>query len=103
MRILGIDPGSISTGFGVIDADRGRLMLIEHGSISTRRGCDLPDRLQQIHDGLLSVIARTSPPAVAVDTPFAGQNMKSRVELAHARGASLLAIRRADLAVLDYA
>ena len=102
MRILGIDPGSISTGFGVIDADRGRLMLIEHGSISTRRGCDLPDRLQQIHDGLLSVIARTSPAAVAVETPFAGQNMKSLIQLAHARGVILLAIRAANLSFFEY-
>ncbi len=102
MRILGVDPGSITTGFGVIDSDRGRLLLIEHGSISTRRGASLADRLCQIHDALLSVIARTSPAAVAVETPFAGQNMKSLIQLAHARGVILLAARSAHLEVFEY-
>jgi len=102
MRILGIDPGSITTGFGVIDADRGRLLLIDQGSITTGRRAELADRLREIHDGLLSVIARTSPAAVAVETPFAGQNMKSLIQLAHARGVILLAARTAGLAVFEY-
>jgi len=103
MRILGVDPGSITTGFGVIDSERGHLLLIEQGSIATARGADLADRLWQIHDGLLSVIARTSPVAVAVETPFAGQNMKSLIQLAHARGVILLAARSAQLEVFEYA
>ncbi len=103
MRILGVDPGSITTGFGVIDSDRGKLLLIEQGSISSSRGTDLPERLRQIHDGLLSVIARTSPGAVAVETPFAGQNMKSLIQLAHARGVILLAARAAGLPIFEYA
>ena len=103
MRILGVDPGSITTGFGVIDSDRGKLLLIEQGSIATTRGAELADRLWQIHDGLLSVIARTSPVAVAVETPFAGQNMKSLIQLAHARGVILLAARTAQLEVFEYA
>ena len=102
MRILGIDPGSISTGFGVIDADRGRLVLVEQGSINTSRRAELADRLQQIHEGLLKVIERTLPGAVAVETPFAGQNMKSLIQLAHARGVILLAVRSANLSVFEY-
>src|SRR6266849_2558203 len=102
VRILGIDPGSITTGFGVIDADRGRLVLVELGSINTPRRAELADRLQQIHDGLLSVIARTTPAAVAVETPFAGQNMKSLIQLAHARGVILLAPRSVKSAVVGY-
>ena len=103
MRILGVDPGSITTGFGVIDSDRGKLVLVEQGSISTARGAELADRLWQIHEGLLGVIARSSPAAVAVETPFAGQNMKSLIQLAHARGVVLLAARSAQLPVFEYA
>ena len=103
MRILGVDPGSITTGFGVIESDRGKLLLIEQGSITTARNSDLADRLCQIHDGLLAVIARTLPAAVAVETPFAGQNMKSLIQLAHARGVILLAARAATLPVYEYA
>ena len=59
VRILGIDPGSLNTGFGVIDYERGKLALVEQGTIATRRGAELPERLAMIHDGLCEVIART--------------------------------------------
>lgn len=102
MRILGVDPGSITTGFGVIDADGGRLLLVEHGTIRTPRAAELPARLWEIHEKLLSVIERTSPSAVAVEAPFAGQNVKSLIQLAHARGVVLLAAHSAGLPLFEY-
>ena len=102
MRILGIDPGSVTTGFGVIDYERGRLALVEHGSIGTRRGAELPERLAEIHERLLEVIARTRPAAAAIETPFAGRNVKSLIQLAHARGVILLAARSAAIEVFEY-
>jgi crossover junction endodeoxyribonuclease RuvC len=103
VRILGVDPGSIITGFGVIDYERGRLALVEQGAIGTRRGAELAERLQKIHEELLAVIARTRPEAVAVETPFAGHNIKSLVQLAHARGVILLAAQSARLDIYEYA
>jgi crossover junction endodeoxyribonuclease RuvC len=103
VRILGVDPGSVTTGFGVIDYDRGRLVLVEQGTIATQRGTELADRLCRIHEELTLVIARTMPAVVAVETPFAGQNMKSLIQLSHARGVILLAARTAHLAVYEYA
>ena len=103
MRILGVDPGSVTTGFGIVDYERGRLALIEQGSIATRRGTELADRLCRIHEVLVEVIGRTSPEAVAVETPFAGQNVKSLIQLAHARGVVLLAARSAGLELFEYA
>jgi crossover junction endodeoxyribonuclease RuvC len=102
VRILGIDPGSITTGFGVVDYERGRLALVEQGSIGTPRGADLAERLSRIHEATRSVIARTSPVAVAVESPFAGQNAKSLIQLAHARGVILLAAREAMLEIYEY-
>jgi len=102
MRILGIDPGSITTGFGVVDYDRGRLNLVEQGSISTQRGADLPVRLARIHQEVVAIIARTLPEAIAVESPFAGQNVKSLIQLAHARGVILLAAEEARLAIYEY-
>ncbi|HET7437438.1 MAG TPA: crossover junction endodeoxyribonuclease RuvC [Thermoanaerobaculia bacterium] len=102
MRILGIDPGSITTGFGVVDYERGRLALIEQGEIATRRGAELPERLGVIHEALLAIIGRTSPAAVAVETPFAGQNVKSVIQLAQARGVILLAAQRSRLEIFEY-
>ena len=103
MRILGVDPGSVTTGFGVIDSERGRLHLVEQGSIKTVRGAELADRLCRIHAELSAVIVRTTPTAVAVETPFAGNNVKSLIQLAHARGVILLAAREAGLDVFEYA
>lgn len=103
VRILGVDPGSVTTGFGVIDSERGRLQLVEQGSITTKRGADLADRLCRIHEELTAVIVRTTPVAVAIETPFAGQNVKSLIQLAHARGVVLLCARAAGLQVFEYA
>jgi crossover junction endodeoxyribonuclease RuvC len=103
VRILGVDPGSITTGFGVVDYERGRLGLVDQGSITTERGADLADRLCRIHESLAAVIRRNSPQAVAVETPFAGQNVKSLIQLAHARGVILLAAREASLDLFEYA
>ena len=103
MRILGIDPGSVTTGYGVIDYDRGRLVLVEQGSINTRRGSELAERLVTIHEALGALIARTRPSEAAVETPFAGNNVKSLIQLSHARGVVLLAIQAASVAVFEYA
>lgn len=102
MRILGVDPGSITTGFGVLDYERGRLTLVEQGSICTPRGAELPVRLVKIHESIRDVIARTSPQAVAVESPFAGRNARSLIQLAHARGVILLAAEEARLDVFEY-
>ena len=103
MRILGVDPGSITTGFGVIDYEKGRLALVEQGAIGTKRGAELPDRLAVIHEGLREVIGRTQPQAIAIETPFAGKNVSSLIQLAHARGVVLLAARSAELEIFEYA
>jgi crossover junction endodeoxyribonuclease RuvC len=102
VRILGIDPGSVTTGFGVIDYEHGKLILVEMGSIATRRGAELAERLATIHDALGALIVRTRPVEAAVETPFAGQNVKSLIQLAHARGVILLAARMASLDVFEY-
>ncbi|HUP63491.1 MAG TPA: crossover junction endodeoxyribonuclease RuvC [Thermoanaerobaculia bacterium] len=102
MRILGIDPGSITTGFGVVDYDRGRLRLVEQGSIATPRRAALPERLARIHAAVAELIVRTAPAAVAVETPFAGRNVNSLVQLAQARGVILLAVESARVEIFEY-
>jgi crossover junction endodeoxyribonuclease RuvC len=102
MRILGVDPGSITTGFGVVEYERGRLALVEQGSITTSRGVELAQRLVRIHEIIREVILRTLPAAIAVETPFAGKNARSLIQLAHARGVILLAAEEARLEVFEY-
>ncbi len=102
MRILGVDPGSITTGFGVVDYEGGRLALVEQGTITTTRGVELAERLVRIHEVLCEIIRRSAPAAVAVEMPFAGQNAKSLIQLAHARGVILLAAQEAGLRIFEY-
>lgn len=102
MRVLGVDPGSITTGFGVIDHTGGRLSLVEHGSIRTPRDAELASRLEIIYRELRTVLARIGPAAVAVEAPFGGRNVKSLIQLAHARGVILLAAREAGLEIFEY-
>ena len=101
-RILGIDPGSIITGYGVIDSVKGKLHLVEQGQIRTKRGEELSVRLEMIFNGIREVIARSEPEAVAVETPFSGLNPKSLIQLAQTRGVILLAAQTAGLPIHEY-
>jgi crossover junction endodeoxyribonuclease RuvC len=101
-RILGIDPGSIATGYGIIDSTAGKLHLVEQGTITPKRGEVLAVRLEVIFTGITEVIARSRPQVIAVETPFAGINPKSLIQLAQARGVILLAARMAGLEVFEY-
>src|SRR5258708_25725768 len=78
------------------------MVLVEQGAIGTPRGAELADRLCRIHEGLVTLIGRTHPEAVAVEAPFGGQNVRSLIQLAHARGVILLAARTAQLPVFEY-
>lgn len=102
MRILGVDPGSITTGFGVVEHLGGKLRLVEQGAIRTVRGEDLAFRLERIHKELTAIIDRCAPAAVAVESPFAGRNARSLIQLAHARGVVLLAARVAGIEIFEY-
>jgi crossover junction endodeoxyribonuclease RuvC len=75
---------------------------VEQGSISTQRHDELKQRLLRIYEVMREVIARTRPIAVAVETPFAGQNARSLIQLAHARGVILLAVEEARLEMFEY-
>jgi crossover junction endodeoxyribonuclease RuvC len=102
VRILGVDPGSVTTGYGVIDQQRGSLSLVLQGSIRTARNDELPARLLAIFRELTELIASTSPQQVAVESPFHGLNAKSLIQLAHARGVVLLAATSAGLPIFQY-
>lgn len=101
-RILGIDPGSQVTGFGVIEHRRGKLALVEQGCIRAGRGGELAERLRIIHEATLAVIARCRPDVVAVESPFHGLNAKSVIQLSHARGVILLAAASSGLPLFEY-
>ena len=103
MKVLGVDPGTAATGYGVVvRADGGAVSLVECGVIRTRSDAPLPERLQAIHEGLEDVLARHAPDVVAVESVFYGKNVKTTVMLGHTRGAILLTAALHGADVVDY-
>ena len=102
MRILGIDPGYGITGFGVIDADRGKQTLVTCGAITTPAGMDFSARLEIIYNDMTELIRSVKPEAVAIEELFFGQNVTTGIGVAQSRGVILLAIRQAGLEVTSY-
>jgi crossover junction endodeoxyribonuclease RuvC len=101
--ILGIDPGSNVTGYGLIEQDGGRLRLLDAGAIRAGRGDALPARLRLIHDALAELLAQARPGEVAIESVFAARNAHSALVLGHARGVALLAVSLRDIPVVEYA
>lgn len=102
MRILGIDPGTRITGYGVIDKCGNRLIHVDNGAIITRPGQELAERLKIIYDGLCRVISTYTPETVAVEEIFLAKNALSALKLGHARGTALLAGINHGLPVHEY-
>ena len=104
MLVLGIDPGTAATGYGVVrrDADAG-VTLVECGVIKTSPREPLPIRIREIYDSVVEVIERHRPAAASVEDVFYGKNAKSALKLGHARGAILLAAAHHDLIIAEYA
>ncbi|AGX86968.1 crossover junction endodeoxyribonuclease RuvC [Candidatus Symbiobacter mobilis] len=104
MRILGIDPGLRTTGFGVIDTQSLTLGYVASGTISTRHlGKDpLPDRLKVLYDGVREVVERYRPDCASVEIVFVNVNPQSTLLLGQARGAVITALVSCGLPVAEY-
>ena len=101
-RVLGIDCGSVATGYGVIDTDGRSSRVVRSGVILTRSRFAFPQRLKQISDGLRQVIESCSPDVVAVEGIFSSINANSALKLGQVRGVALLAAADAGLLVHEY-
>jgi crossover junction endodeoxyribonuclease RuvC len=104
MRVLGIDPGLRTTGFGVVECDRGHLRYVASGTIRTAAVAfpDLPGRLKVIFDGVREIAARYAPTCASVEIVFVNVNPQATLLLGQARGAALSALVSHELAVAEY-
>jgi crossover junction endodeoxyribonuclease RuvC len=102
VRIFGIDPGSVRTGFGCVESDGSRHRLVRCGAIAVPARAAFPDRLRHIHAALVELLAECRPDAVAVESLFHAVNARSALQLGHARGVALLAAAQAGLAITEY-
>jgi crossover junction endodeoxyribonuclease RuvC len=103
IRILGIDPGLRTTGWGVIDADGPRLAWVAHGVIQPDPEAPLSHRLLGIVDGIRAAAAQHAPARAAVEETFVNANPRSALLLGHARGAAVAALAQCGLEVAEFA
>jgi crossover junction endodeoxyribonuclease RuvC len=102
MRILGIDPGSRITGFGVVNVlSNGKVQYVVSGCVRTAKGA-LGDRLKTIYDGMHEIIAKYQPGVVVIEKVFLARNADSALKLGQARGAAITASANNSLPVSEY-
>jgi len=102
MKVLGIDPGSRITGYGIIEKQGNRLLHIDNGAIFTDTAGDFPLRLHKIFISLSEVIAKYKPDTMAIEQIFFSNNVQSALKLGQARGAAIVAGVNAGLPVSEY-
>jgi crossover junction endodeoxyribonuclease RuvC len=102
VRVLGIDPGSETTGWGVVEGEARRYRLIEYGTIKSSPRERFSARLLKISDGIEAIIARLKPDVCSVEEAFYATNVKVALKLGQVRGVVLLAAERAKLEIHEY-
>ena len=102
MRILGIDPGIATIGFGLVEAERGSARMVTYGTVTTPAGVPLSRRLYQISGDMEALIGKLKPEAIAVEELFFNTNITTGISVAQGRGVILLAGYRAGVRIFEY-
>lgn len=102
MRVLGIDPGTAITGYGVVEGDGDNLTLTTYGAVTTPADQPLAQRLQRIYRELRALIVEWDPDSAAVEELFFSKNARTALAVGHARGVALLALTDAGLPIQEY-
>ena len=103
MIVLGVDPGTATTGYGVVRGDARAQTLVECGVLRTSASAPLPSRLADIFEGIAELIERHRPDVLAVEDAFHNKNVRTTLVLGHARGVILLAGQRAGIVIHEFA
>ena len=102
LRVLGIDPGSVVCGHGLVFRKGSRLTLEGCGVFRPPREAPFADRLRFLYEGLETLITQSRPDAMAIESVFHARHARSALQLGHARGVLLLAAARADVPIFEY-
>jgi crossover junction endodeoxyribonuclease RuvC len=102
MRVLGIDPGTATTGYGVVEDSGGKLAPVAYGVVTTPAGMPMPARLLALHDQIGQLIALHAPETAAVESLFFQKNVRTAIAVGQARGVILLALERGRVPVSEY-
>lgn len=101
-RILGIDPGFATIGFGLIAADRAQVQMLRYGAVTTPAGMEFPRRLELIYDDMTDLLKMLQPDAVSVEELFFNTNLTTGIQVAHGRGIILLACQKHGVPIYEY-
>lgn len=102
MVVLGIDPGYATVGFGAVDYDRGKFRVLQYGVIKTEPTLTLATRLKEIYNDLMGLIDHFKPDTIAVEELFFNTNVKTAIQVGHARGVILLAAAERGIVPYEY-
>ena len=102
MIILGIDPGTITMGYGVIKSDEDEITLVDYGALSSSARSPIGKRLSYLYNELLKVISRYQPDAVAIEQPFVAKNVKSALAIGRAQAVAILAAANLEIPTYEY-
>jgi crossover junction endodeoxyribonuclease RuvC len=102
MRVLGIDPGSVATGYGLVERRGDTLHALTFGAITTQAGLPFAQRLLRIYRELRTLLTRTRPDCAAVEAVFFARNVQSALRLGQARGVALLALAEEAIEIHEY-
>ncbi|HEY33049.1 MAG TPA: crossover junction endodeoxyribonuclease RuvC [Dehalococcoidia bacterium] len=102
MRVLGIDPGTVVIGYGVIDNDGGRTTLVDCGALSSSARLSIGERLSELYNQLSEIISRYRPDAVAVEQPFVAKNVNSALAIGKAQAIAILAAANRGIPTHEY-
>lgn len=103
MRVMGIDPGTLTSGYGIVSEEDHKLFHVVSGGISPSAKQPFPKRLKKIYEELEKIIDKHKPHAVVVEDLFVSTNIKAALKLGHARGVAILAAVNAGIPVFEYA
>jgi crossover junction endodeoxyribonuclease RuvC len=102
MRILGIDPGYATTGFGLIVSEGADVRLLQYGVVTTPKDLPFPRRLEILYDDVMRLVEVTKPDAAAVEELFWGHNITTGIGVSHGRGVILLALQKSSVPLFEY-
>jgi crossover junction endodeoxyribonuclease RuvC len=102
MRVMGIDPGTIVMGYGVIDSEDDEIALVDYGVITTRERSAIWERLSYLYGELLKIISRYQPDVVAVEQPFIAKNVKAAMAVGRAQAVAILAAANRVIPTYEY-
>ena len=102
MRVIGLDPGTAITGYGIVEGEDDALRLVHYGAILTKPDQPMPDRLNTLYTELRQVLSTHRPEAAVVEKLFFSKNVRTALSVGQGRGVALLALAQSDLPIFEY-